>query len=77
MREKLQADLKSAMLSGDKFKVTVIRGLLAAIQTVQIDSKTELTQEQHIGILQKESKKRAEAAQMYTDGVRQTKPSKS
>ena len=41
---------------------------MAAVQSVQIDSKTELTQEQITAVFSKESKKRTEAADMYEKG---------
>ncbi|MBP6041566.1 GatB/YqeY domain-containing protein [Candidatus Saccharibacteria bacterium] len=68
MLDKVKSDIKTAMLAGEKTKVTILRGLLAAVQSVQIDSKTELTQEQIIAVFSKESKKRTEAADMYEKG---------
>ena len=68
MLDKVKSDIKTAMLAGEKTKVTILRGLLAAVQSVQIDSKTELTQEQITAVFSKESKKRTEAADMYEKG---------
>ena len=68
MLDKVKSDIKTAMLAGEKTKVTILRGLMAAVQSVQIDSKTELTQEQITAVFSKESKKRTEAADMYEKG---------
>ncbi|MBP7018202.1 GatB/YqeY domain-containing protein [Candidatus Saccharibacteria bacterium] len=68
MLDRVRANIKTAMLAGQKTKVTILRGLLAAVQSAQIDSKTDLTDEQIVAIFSKESKKRTEAADMYISG---------
>lgn len=70
---KLQIDqnLKSAMLAGDKTLVTTLRGLKGAILNVEIAQnarETGLPNDQVITLLQKESKKRQESADLYSQG---------
>ena len=68
MLEQIKADLKSAMQAGEKAKVTTLRGLIAAIQSAEIDKRSALDENEILKVIQKESKKRTEAAEMYTKG---------
>ncbi len=68
MRENIQTDLKMAMIAGEKDQVMVLRGLLAQIQNAEISKKASLSDDEAISLLQKEVKKRTEAAQMYEQG---------
>lgn len=67
IRKKLDADLKQAMLSRDKQLVSVLKGLKSAIQyaEVSLGAGNEISDEQAMKVLQKESKKRVEAADIY------------
>lgn len=66
--DKLDSNLKQAMLKGDKQLVSTLRGLKSAIQYAKVDStsNTELSEEEIIRVLQKESKKRADAVDLYS-----------
>lgn len=71
MQNDIERDLKAAMLSGDKNKVETLRGVKAAMlnEAITLNARdTGLTDEQIKKVLAKESKKRAEAAQMYSQG---------
>ncbi len=71
MLEKIERDLKTAMLAGDKTKVETLRGLKSAILNEAIAAGAKevgLTDEQIQKVLARESKKRAEAAQLYKQG---------
>jgi len=57
MIEQIRNDLKVAMKAGDSFKVSVLRGVLAVIQNSSIEKKAELTDDEIITVIQKESKK--------------------
>ena len=74
IKQQIDQDLKTAMLAGDKPLVSVLRGLKSAILYVEVaESKrdTGLSEEAIIALLQKESKKRQEAADMYEQGGNQ------
>lgn len=76
MQDKIDADLKSALLNGDKTKTETLRGLKAALLNEAIAAgarDTGLSDEQIQKVLAKESKKRAEAAEMYKTGNAQDK----
>jgi len=71
IKEQIEADLKAAMLGGEKVLTTTLRGLKSAILNVEIAENkrdTGLSDEEVTGILGKEAKKRQESADMYTAG---------
>lgn len=68
MIEKIEADLKTAMLERDQFRVSVLRSLLNSIKTTAKDQKTELSKAEIIKVLQKEAKQRDEASVAFTKG---------
>lgn len=61
MKQQLQEDIKGAMKSGEKERLTVLRGLMSEIKRKEIDSRTELNEEQCVGVVQKEIKARRDA----------------
>ena len=71
MLEKIESDLKTALLAGEKVKVETLRGLKSAIlnETIAQGAKDSgLTAEQIQKVLARESKKRSEAAELYKKG---------
>ena len=60
-KEQLQADLKAAMKSGDTQRKDALRLMMAAIKQVEIDSRTQLSEEQTYGVLATEAKKRRDS----------------
>lgn len=76
IKEQIDADLKTAMLGGDKVLTTTLRGLKSAILNVEIaeNKRNEgLSEDTVIGILGKESKKRQESADLYKQGGNEEK----
>ncbi len=68
MLEDINKDLKTAMLAGDKERVMVLRALLTSIQYAEIAKKASLDESDLINLMQKEVKKRLEAANMFKQG---------
>ncbi len=71
MQDKIEQDLKQALLGGDKAKAETLRGLKSAILNEAISAgakDTGLTDEQIQKVLARESKKRQEAADLYQQG---------
>jgi uncharacterized protein YqeY len=60
-KEQLQADLKTAMKSGDTQRKDALRFILAAIQQVEVDTRSQLTEDQTYGVLATEAKKRRDS----------------
>lgn len=74
IKEQLDADLKAALLGGDKALATTLRGLKAAILNVEVAKglrEEGLPDTEIISLFSKEAKKRQESADMYTQGNRQ------
>lgn len=67
----IDADLKAAMLAGDKTLATTLRGLKSAILYEEVAKgvrDTGLEDDAVISLLSKEAKKRQESADLYTQG---------
>jgi uncharacterized protein YqeY len=68
LKARLDADLKTALLAGDKALVEVLRGLKSAILYEEVAQKvrdTGLNDEGILKVLAKEAKKRADSAEIY------------
>jgi uncharacterized protein YqeY len=68
MQDQIERDLKAAMLSGDKIKTEVLRGLKSAMQYEAVSLRSEdrsLSEEQAQKVLAREAKKRQETAELY------------
>ena len=75
LHQQLTDDLKNAMKSGWDFELGVLRMLSAALHNKEIEKKgkgleTVLSDEEVVGILTREAKKRKEAAELYSKGNR-------
>jgi uncharacterized protein YqeY len=76
IKEQIEADLKQAMLGGDKILTETLRGIKSAILNVEVaENKREigLTDEEVITLLQKEAKKRQESADLFKQGGNEEK----
>ena len=69
--KKLQEEMKKAMKSGEKDRLSTIRMIISEIKKVQIDKKKDLTDEEIIQILQRYAKQRKEAIQQYKKANRE------
>lgn len=72
LKSRLRSDLTEAMKAQDKLRTATLRMLLAAIQTEEVSGKQakELSDEEVLKVLGRESRKRAEAAEIYTQNGR-------
>lgn len=71
IKDTLQADLKTAMLARDSFTTEVIKSLKSAIMYAEVATgKREegLSDEDILSVFKKESKKRAESAELFEKG---------
>lgn len=71
MVDKIQNDLKEAQLSRDEIKVSTLRLLLAEINNLRIAKGVDLSQGDIQTVVQKEVKKRKEAAAGFRSGGRE------
>ncbi|MGA0118402.1 MAG: GatB/YqeY domain-containing protein [Ilumatobacteraceae bacterium] len=72
LKDTLKNDLTAAMKSGNELAKSTLRMALSAISNAEVagDEAVELTDDQIIKVLQAESKKRAESAELYEQAGR-------
>lgn len=72
LKERLRADLTTAMKTQDKLRTATLRMLLTAIRNEEVagQESRELTDAEVLKVLAKESKKRGESAEIYTQNGR-------
>lgn len=71
LEDKINQDLKAALLGGDKVLATTLRGLKSSLLYAKIASNSrdqQMPDEVIISVLQKEAKKRQESADLYRQG---------
>ena len=65
MNNKIAEDLKSAMKSGDKFKLSVLRLLKSALQLDSISKKHELNDDEVMSVIKKQVKTRKDSIEEF------------
>jgi uncharacterized protein YqeY len=72
LKKRLRADLTTAMKAKDKLRVATLRMLIAAIQAEEVSgaASRELTDDDVLKVLARESRKRGEAAEIYVTNGR-------
>lgn len=72
LKDRLKADLTEAMKAHDEATRDTLRMVLAAIANAEVagDEAVVLSDEQTLGVVRSEAKKRQEAAQIYRDAGR-------
>ncbi len=70
IRDRLEADYRSALKSRDTETVAAIRMLKAAIQNAEISKRSPVTEEEILGVLSKEAKVRRESHDEFERGGR-------
>lgn len=70
LKQQLTDAMKAAMRAKDNLRLTTVRSVLAAIKNREIDQRSELGDDDIIGVLSSLVKQRKEAVQLYRDGDR-------
>jgi uncharacterized protein YqeY len=65
MQNRIEQDLKAAMKSGDRRRVSTLRLLLSALKNERINSQRELTGEEAEAVIRRAVKQRKEAIEVY------------
>ena len=68
--DSIQADMKAAARARDAQKLVTLRMLSASLHNAKIEKKESLNDEDVVRVLQREAKKRSEAAQAFDSGER-------
>ena len=70
LKAQIQSDMKAAMKAGEKDRLSVIRMLLAAIQTREIEDRSELSDADVMQVVEKLIKQRKDSARQFADAGR-------
>ena len=70
LTEKIDSDLKRAMIDKDEARLSTIRMLKSAIQYVAIEKSGPLGDAEIVQVIQKQIKQRKESIQQFVDGGR-------
>ena len=70
LKDQLTSDMKTAMKSGDKDRLQVIRLILADIKRVEVDTREELDDAALLSVLEKAVKQRRDSVEQFTKGGR-------
>ncbi len=72
LKDRLQADLTTAMKARDELRSATLRMVLTAVKNEEVSGKTarELDDAEVVTVLGREAKKRREAAEAFADGGR-------
>ena len=73
LKDRLRSDLTTAMKARDEVRSSTLRMVLTAITNAEVAGKQarELSDDEVVGVLSTEAKKRREAATAFADGGRQ------
>jgi uncharacterized protein YqeY len=71
LQDRLTADLRQAMKSGDKTRLSVLRMIRARIQNAEIAQQKSLEDSDVIGLISKEAKEHRESIEEFGKGDRQ------
>lgn len=69
--DKIKEDLKNAQITRDEVKVSTLRLLLSETTNAQIAKGADLSDQDIVSVIQREVKKRKEAAQGFRNGDRE------
>jgi uncharacterized protein len=70
LRQRLEADLKNAMKSGDQTSRDTIRFTLAALTNAEIDKRGALSEDEATSLLQREVKRRVDSIDQFRSAKR-------
>ena len=70
LKTQIQEDIKTALRSGERIKLTTLRILLSVIKQREKDTGKEITDDAILGIIEKQVQLRKEAADLYQEADR-------
>ena len=71
LKDLIKTQVTSSMKDGDKFRTTVLRMIVAEIQKIEIEEKSDLSEPQITSILEKMIKQRNDAITQFEQAKRQ------
>jgi len=76
LEKRIEQDLKTALLAGDRLRIDTLRSIKSALLYFKVEKgkrDSGLSVEEEIAVLARESKKRTESADLYIQGGNQEK----
>jgi uncharacterized protein YqeY len=70
LKDQIQDAMKTAMKSGDKQRLAVIRLIMSALKQIEVDERIELDDSRVLGVLDKMVKQRRESISQFQSGGR-------
>ncbi|MFK7888237.1 MAG: GatB/YqeY domain-containing protein [Gammaproteobacteria bacterium] len=70
LKAQLTSDMKDAMRAKERERLGVVRMLISAVKSAEIDTKKELTEAEVLAIVEKQVKQRRESIKQFADGGR-------
>jgi uncharacterized protein YqeY len=70
LKAQLTSDMKDAMRAKERDRLGVVRMLISAVKSAEIDSKKELSDNDVLAIIEKQVKQRRESIKQFTEGGR-------
>jgi hypothetical protein len=67
LKQQIQADMKDALRAAEKDRLSVIRMLLAAIQSREIENRADIDDSEILQVIEKQIKQRKDSAKQYAD----------
>lgn len=74
--QKIEKDLNTALKASDKVVLSTLRFLMASVKNLEIEKLRELSDEETIGVIQKQIKQRQESITAFKAGKREDLVSK-
>jgi len=74
--DELEEDLKEAMLARDNERRDALRLILSSLRSAEKDIQRELSEDEELQVLQRERKKRLEAAEAFREAGREAQAEK-
>lgn len=71
LKAQISEDMKGAMKAGDKDRLKVLRLILAAVQQIEVDKRTDLDDTAVLGVLDKMVKQRRDSVSQFKAGGRE------
>ncbi|MBU4401929.1 MAG: GatB/YqeY domain-containing protein, partial [Actinobacteria bacterium] len=71
VKQRLRLEMKDSLLAGEKHKLSTIRMMLSEIGNAEIAKRGELSEEEMLGVVSREARKRKEAIEEYQKAGRQ------
>jgi uncharacterized protein len=70
LKDTIKTDMKNAMRSGEKERLSVIRMLLASVQKREIEERRELDDAELLAVIEKQVKQHRDSANQYREAGR-------